>query len=142
MSSVTIAAVPKRTDPSSTKESRPVILLVDDDEAVRSILSRTLTHFGYVVVECDSGEAAMLEIQREDIAFDLVLCDTFLGGMNGDETARLIGLAKPELPLIAMSGYPRDADGATGGQLKRYFIAKPFRVQALSDLLQQALARA
>jgi CheY-like chemotaxis protein len=137
-----IGAAPHQPAQLSTRATPAAILIVDDDEAVRSVVARALQRLGYAVVQCDSGEKAVSIVEGDGIAFDLVICDTFLGGMNGDETARLIGQARPDLPLITMSGYPRDADDTVGGRPRRYFLAKPFRAHALSALVQQALANA
>jgi two-component system, cell cycle sensor histidine kinase and response regulator CckA len=134
---------PSATGPGNLAfAARARLLIIDDDDAVRSVVARSLRHLGYPVVECQSGESAVALIGADPDSFDLVVCDTVLGGMNGDETARLIARANPKLPVITMSGYPRDRDGAVPGVPLRYFIAKPFRVQVLSTLIQEALVRA
>jgi CheY-like chemotaxis protein len=142
MNSTLIGAARLPLRETSTESAAAAILVVDDDEAVRSMLARTLQHLGYAVVQCESGERAVSIIEADGVPFDLVICDTFLGGMNGDETARLIGQLRPELPLITVSGYPRSVPDASGANPKRYFLSKPFRTQALSALVLRALARA
>lgn len=142
MPSTLIGAAPEPSEPLSKRTRPAAILLVDDDGAVRSVVARSLERLGYAVVQCESGETAVSIVEAKGVAFDLVICDTYLGGMNGNEAARLIGQARPELPLITISGYPRDVTDVMEGGPQRYFLAKPFRAVALAAIVQQAFARA
>ncbi len=81
-----------------------VVLLVDDDSAVREITATLLTELGYTVVEAGSGGAALDMLQRRaDI--DLMLLDFAMPGMNGAEVAREARARRPDLPILFVTGY-------------------------------------
>jgi CheY-like chemotaxis protein len=78
------------------------ILLVDDDEAFRSMLRRTLLRAGYDVLEAADGEAALGALNKETV--DLVITDIIMPNMEGIETIRTLRRTYPHLRIIAMSG--------------------------------------
>ena len=93
----------KRARPARV-EGRPVVLLVDDDSAVREITAGMLDELGYAVVEAGSGGAALETLQgRPDV--DLMLLDFAMPGMNGAEVAREARSRRPQLPIIFVTGY-------------------------------------
>lgn len=79
------------------------ILLVDDDEAFRSMLRRTLERAGYVVTEAADGRAALRALSG-GATVDLVITDIIMPDMEGIETIRTLRRTHPELKVIAMSG--------------------------------------
>ncbi len=82
------------------------VLVVDNNETARMILTRQLEHFGYRVSEVESGEEAIYLLQTDtpDAAFDLILLDWMMPGMDGIETARNIqsGRGLEKVPAIIM----------------------------------------
>ena len=116
------------------------ILYIDDDEAQVFLIKRTLERWGYKV-------SAYIE-QREALAvllagepFDLVVTDFNMPGITGLEVARLIRDARPELPVVVVSGYITDdlrAQAAAAGV--RQLISKPHEVEELRDVIQQLLS--
>ncbi len=99
------AAVPKdRPTVPQRADSDHLVLLVDDDSAVREITATLLAELGYQVVEAGSGGAALECLQsHESIA--LVLLDFAMPGMNGAEVAREIRSRRPHLPILFVTGY-------------------------------------
>ena len=79
-----------------------LILLVDDDGPIRSVLRRTLERAGYAVVEATDGRSALAALAHNSV--DLVLTDIIMPDMEGIELLRELKKALPELPVIAMSG--------------------------------------
>lgn len=111
------------------------ILVLDDDEIMRDLLNVLLSLEGYTVAFAHSGENA-LEKLRESEAYDLVLTDLHMPGLEGEELARALrdALPSPTL-LIAMSGSQPSAELRS---LFDAFILKPFDVQLLRDAMDVA----
>ena len=81
----------------------PRILVVDDDPMVCAAIEVCLTRKGFEVTVADGGEAGMRAIEAAD--FDAMLIDVFMPHMRGFEATRMFHERKPEIPIIAMSGY-------------------------------------
>ncbi len=85
-----------------------VILVVEDEEEVRSYMVETLASFGHVVRQaCDAKEA--LDILRQDQTIELLLTDIGLPGLNGRELAKQASILRPDLKILFASGYARQA---------------------------------
>jgi CheY-like chemotaxis protein len=118
------------------------VLLVDDNDVNRSIIGRLLTGAGCDLSEASSGEEALRAI--ETTAFDLVLLDVRMTGVDGPAVARLVrASADPRIaatPLVALTADDsedtrlRCAEAAMNG-----FFAKPIRVDELNRLLKTYL---
>ena len=81
----------------------PRILVVDDDPMVCVAIEVCLTRKGFEVTVADGGEAGMRALEASD--FDLMLIDVFMPHMRGFEAIRMFHERKPEIPIVAMSGY-------------------------------------
>jgi DNA-binding NtrC family response regulator len=103
------------------------LLLIDDDDAVRRVLSRILRGSGYLVHDHASGEAAVEFVRCHAGPIDLLVTDTVLPGISGLEAAESIRLLRPTLPVLQMSGYASANLRAEGDECSYHFIAKPFR---------------
>ncbi|WP_309646370.1 response regulator [Phenylobacterium sp.] len=124
-------AVPPRAD------GERVVLLVDDDSAVREITATVLTELGYTVVEAGSGGAALDTLQRRtDI--DLMLLDFAMPGMNGGEVAREARVRRPDLPILFVTGYA-DTDALAHAD-QGAIIQKPFDDHELATKVGAVLA--
>jgi CheY-like chemotaxis protein len=109
---------------------KPLILVVDDDEPILTLMRSLLREFGFETLTAKSGQAA-LEIAQRD-APSLALVDRHMPGMNGDDLVRALRALPSDgrLPILILSGDPvssaqlaaLDADGA---------VLKPFDVSAL-----------
>ena len=105
----------------------PRILVVEDGEEVRELLSEVLTDAGYQVIAAVHGRDALRILDDSEV--DLVVSDVVMPGLGGLELTEELRRRYPELPVLLMSGYaPKEAE-APG--LRR--LHKPF---ALADLLQ------
>jgi signal transduction histidine kinase len=114
------------------------VLVVEDDPKVREIALRRIEGLGYVVLEAESGEAAIDILQREpEIA--LVFSDIGLGrGLSGVELARWVGEHKPGVKMLLTTGYASDA--ATDDiKYRSKILHKPYGRAELAVALQQAL---
>jgi CheY-like chemotaxis protein len=81
----------------------PRVLVVDDDPLVCKTIEVCLTRKGFEVTVADGGEAAMRALEAAD--FDLMLIDVFMPHMRGFESIRMFHERRPDVPVVAMSGY-------------------------------------
>ena len=110
------------------------ILLVDDENSVRTFAVRALRKKGYDVVGCNSAENA-LETLETDKNFQLLITDMVMPGLNGIELAKQVLEILPEIKIILASGYSEDILKGEYTDIENMsFIPKPF---SLSDLTQK-----
>src|SRR5262245_64476782 len=84
------------------------ILVVDDDNSVRSAIRTLLEHEGHTVAVAESGRAGLNLLETH--VFDVVIVDIFMPGMDGLETIKAFHRHAPSVPIIAVSGFMfRDA---------------------------------
>ena len=81
----------------------PRVLVVDDDPMVCVAIELCLTRQGFEVTVADGGEAGMRAL--ESSSFDVMLIDVFMPHMRGFESIRMFHERRPDVPIIAMSGY-------------------------------------
>jgi CheY-like chemotaxis protein len=118
-----------------------VILLVDDDAAVRATILMQLERLGYTVREADGAQAALQIINSTD-RVDLLLTDIVMpGGMNGKQLAIEARRHRTDLPILFTSGFPGSAhhDGIAFDE-HDVLLRKPFRGKDLARALREMLA--
>jgi CheY-like chemotaxis protein len=81
----------------------PRVLVVDDDPMVCTTIEACLTRKGFEVTVADGGEAGMRALEASD--FDVMLIDVFMPHMRGFESVRMFHERRPDVPVVAMSGY-------------------------------------
>lgn len=129
---------------AATSASHPtpagsLVLVVDDEPAMRMLVSRQLTSQGYRVLVAPDGAAA-LEMAVEH-APDLVLADLNMPVMGGAELLRRLRKKRPGLPILLMSGYSADYLRREGMfDLDEPVVEKPFRPERLMEVIGAALA--
>jgi two-component system cell cycle sensor histidine kinase/response regulator CckA len=122
-------------------ETTGVVLLVEDDLAVRKLARRALEGAGWRVLEAPDGESALRLAQSA--LLDLVVTDVVMPGMSGVELADRIGSTQSGVPVLFVSGYADDAAEASRLRgLGRELLGKPFRPQQLVDAARRLLAAA
>lgn len=116
------------------------ILVVDDEPQLRRVLRSTLSAFGFIVADADTGEATLDRIREEK--FDLILLDVNMAGLSGLETCRAIR-ARSDVSILMLTVRNRAEDkiealdaGADG------YVTKPFDVNELLARIRAALRRA
>jgi CheY-like chemotaxis protein len=116
------------------------ILIVEDEETVRSLLAQVLRLSGYqVLVACDGPEALALFREQPD-RLDLVLLDLCMPGPDGLQTLAEMARLRPDLRAVLMSGLmPQDLP--VSPEVLVGTISKPFRPSDLVALVGQALGR-
>ncbi len=120
-------------------DTRSKVLLVDDEEGLRLVLSRLLDSRGYQVLTADSAAEALATCRRRG-PVDLLLTDVRLRGITGLELAHRIRRFHPEMAVVAMSGHPRGLVEQSIYWCPRYdFSEKPFATDSLLELVERAL---
>ncbi|NEW86169.1 MULTISPECIES: response regulator [Rhodopseudomonas] len=120
------------------------VLVVDDEPAVRTVLTLVLSKAGHRVTVCDSGAAALDLLSRSTPA--IVLIDLSLPKVNDLTVLAAVRAAEPRLPIIVISGMLPEFDAAMleregmTVQNRVYCLAKPFTAKQLEGLMQAALA--
>jgi two-component system, cell cycle sensor histidine kinase and response regulator CckA len=120
------------------------ILVVEDEDSLRTLVTRILGGFGYTVVTAATAGEALEILEETEVPFDLLLTDVVLpGGMQGSDLARSLHFSQPELPVLYMSGYTRDAI-THAGRLDEgvNYLAKPFTPDALGRMVRTVLDQA
>lgn len=108
------------------------ILVIEDEDAIRSSLSQILTEIGYEVKTAGDGEKG-IEVFQEMDACHMVITDIHMPGMNGNEVASFIRTSKnPSVPVLAITGFPNDIQKG----LFDFSITKPFRLKELLDAIR------
>ena len=121
-------------------DSKPIILVIDDEEAVRSAIGRILTRAEYVHFEASDPNTAL---GLADLyQFALVLCDINMPGGSGMETLRALRRLHPDIAVVMVSGI---ADKSTAGQAAEYgaygYVVKPFESKDILAAVTNALRR-
>jgi CheY-like chemotaxis protein len=135
------SAPPAPGGPAQTSGAHEVILVVDDDAAVRATVIMQIERLGYAVREADGAQAALLIIDGPE-RIDLLLTDVVMpGGMNGKELAVEARLRRPGLPILFTSGYPGTSrDNGVAFAADDVVLGKPYRRRDLARALRQVLA--
>lgn len=118
------------------------ILIVEDDNAVRSATRRFLINHGYTVLEAADGLAALLLCRQHSGPIHLVITDVVMPGMSGRELVEHLARIRPELPVLYVSGYTDSTiirHGLAAGNIA--LLQKPFTADALAHAVREMLDR-
>ena len=118
----------------------PCILVVDDEETVRSLAARVLREAGYQVIELPSAETALALLTGTDLECDLVVSDVRMDGRSGTELAALLATSRPSLPILLISGFADPRTAAIPTAARRDFLQKPFSPEQLVSAARHLLA--
>jgi CheY-like chemotaxis protein len=124
--------------PSGTGET---VLVIEDDDSVRLLVMQVLEELGYQAIETANGRQAVpiLESSRH---LDLLISDVGLPGLNGRQLAEIARERRPELPILFMTGYARQAtDQAEFLDGGMEIISKPFGIEQLGRRIGEILRR-
>lgn len=134
--------VPQTSEPVPLSENNEVILVVEDNAEVRELTLQRVEGLGYVVIEAESGPAA-IRIMEKGEHVDLVLSDIVMaGGLSGYDVARWTGQHRPDIKVVLTTGYAaeeaRQDPAAHGGNP---ILRKPYKRAELAVALRDALRR-
>lgn len=119
------------------------VLLVDDEQEIRDVMSRMLKFFGYDVLVASSGEQALSTYKELGPTIDLVIMDVTMPGMDGLECLQQMKLLPGELRVLFSSGGNRHAElRAEQEDVVKGFLHKPFAMVDFSRQVAEAMSAA
>ena len=126
--------------PSPAAHGTGTVLIIDDEELIRRLVSTLLRGLGYTVLAAADGIEGIRMIEEATTVIDLVLLDLIMPRMTGVECFGRIRALAPEMPVVLLSGFAADQDvkelsarGAAG------FLRKPFGIEELSNVIADVL---
>ena len=123
---------------SKPNNSVKTILLVDDEQSVRSIVVKILRRANYNVLEAENGAEALSIAESHPEKIDLLISDMFMPGLRGPEVAQALAPKCPGLRVLFISGYA-DRDLRSGVPAGANFLNKPFSGKELASAVDAVL---
>jgi two-component system cell cycle sensor histidine kinase/response regulator CckA len=139
-----VNAAPKEAPPEAKPRAdltgQGTILLVEDEEGLRSLNARGLRSRGYSVIEASNGIEAMEALEQEDGAVDLVVSDVVMPEMDGPTLLKAMRARNPNLKIIFVSGYAEDAFEKSLPENQQFaFLPKPFTLSQLVAAVKETM---
>lgn len=132
----------ERTAPRDVT-GQDTILLVEDEEAVRSFAARALRMRGYNVIEASGGEEALEHVRAGKAPIHLVITDVVMPNMDGPTLVRQVRRIRPDMQIIFMSGYAEEAFRRNDEKAEDlHFLPKPFGLKQLAAKVKEVLSGA
>jgi len=134
--------------PEGVEQPKPVggiqgtetVMVVEDNELVRTLTVKILEHLGYSVLSATSGSECLKLIETNAVQIDLLLTDIVMPEMNGRTLYEKLSARLPKVRVLFMSGYTGNLVGSQGVlDTKTAFIQKPFSVEALGRKVREVL---
>jgi CheY-like chemotaxis protein len=119
-----------------------MILVAEDEEALREAMCDYLRSLGYTVLGASSGKEALSAVSEHEGHIDLLITDLVMPKMSGRELAQMLGSLRPDLKTIYMSGYTDD-EGLRDGihEQGATFLQKPFSLGTLARKVCETLGQ-
>jgi two-component system cell cycle sensor histidine kinase/response regulator CckA len=127
--------------PAAPSASTGTVLIVDDENFLRSAARSILEHFGFSVLEAANGEIALELYASAHGTIDAVLLDMTMPGLSGEETFRRLRAVRPDVTVILSSGYNEiEATRRFTSKGLAGFLQKPYTASQLGEYVTQVLA--
>jgi PAS domain S-box-containing protein len=127
------------TPANAIERGSETILLVEDEEEVRTVARRVLAEAGYTVLEAANAVEAVEVFDRSRGAVAMLVSDVVMPGLNGHELSQMLRLRSPRLRTLFVSGYSFDARGDSSGFDDVSFLAKPYDPTDLARRIRSIL---
>ena len=126
--------------PRSARGGHETIVVVEDEQSVRTLIGRILGSHGYRVFPFSGGSAALEWMRTSNEAIDLLLTDVIMPGLNGRELAEQVAKLRPATRILYASGYTANVI-VHHGVLKPgvNFLAKPFSAEELRSKVRETI---
>jgi nitrogen-specific signal transduction histidine kinase/ActR/RegA family two-component response regulator len=126
--------------PATALRGSETVLVVDDSESLRPVVTRILREYGYAVVEAATGDESLRLARKKAGPIHLLLTDVVMPAMSGPELARELSRWHPDLRVLFMSGYAENAIVREGlRHPSAGFIEKPFSPETLAREVRRSL---
>jgi two-component system, cell cycle sensor histidine kinase and response regulator CckA len=127
--------------PRADLTGQGTILLVEDEEGLRSLNARGLRSRGYSVIEASTGIEALEALEEKNGAVDLVVSDVVMPEMDGPTLLKTMRTRNPGLKIIFVSGYAEDAFEKSLPENQQFaFLPKPFTLSQLVAAVKETMA--
>ncbi len=135
-----VETAPVRAATPASLAGRETVLVVEDQDDVRTLTIAILTNYGYRVFEAANGTEALRIAGEHGDEIDLLLTDVILPGINGREVAERVRAMSPRIKVLFTSGYTADVIATRGalGQEVAY-LPKPFTAESLGAKIREVL---
>ena len=131
---------PADSKPRTDLTGQGTILLVEDEEGLRSLNARGLRSRGYSVIEASNGIEALEALEEKDGAVDLVVSDVVMPEMDGPTLLKSMRERNPDLKIIFVSGYAEDAFEKSLPKNQQFaFLPKPFTLSQLVAAVKETM---
>jgi two-component system cell cycle sensor histidine kinase/response regulator CckA len=131
---------PAETKPRTDLTGQGTILLVEDEEGLRSLNARGLRSRGYSVIEASNGVEALEALEEKNGAVDLVVSDVVMPEMDGPTLLKTMRGTNPDLKIIFVSGYAEDAFEKSLPENQQFaFLPKPFTLSQLVAAVKETM---
>jgi signal transduction histidine kinase len=126
--------------PQTPRAAGEIVVLVEDEPALRAVIGDLLREGGYTVIDGPSPEAALAAAEAHGGPIHLLLTDLVMPQMSGHEAAARLTRARPGVKVLYMSGYANAAAGQQGHLLPRHaYLQKPFSLDTLLRKMHEVL---
>ncbi len=115
------------------------ILLVEDDPAVREVMRRILSMYGYTVLSANNADEGIRLFEQHEDVISLLLTDVSMPGMDGHELAYRLAERHPGLKTIFISGYNSAAFKAGSHDPNFAYLQKPFTLESLACKVREVI---
>jgi PAS domain S-box-containing protein len=130
---------PEKHDPaeiSAIDETKPTVILVDDDENILKLIKTILVKNGYTVLSSTIPHEAIRIAAQSPVMIDLLITDVVMPEMNGNELSIKISTICPDIKTLFMSAYTAENIARHGVSEKNvHFLRKPFKMDALINTI-------
>jgi PAS domain S-box-containing protein len=139
------ATVSQAESPTSPADEPPVrghgeiVLVIDDESAVREITGTLLEEHGYHVLLAENGSEGLAQFRQHQAEVSVVITDMMMPGMQGAEVIQELRLLKPGVGIVAMSGVLREGSKLTEESDRLIILRKPMTAQDLMRALLRLL---
>lgn len=131
---------PVEPKPRADLTGQGTILLVEDEEGLRSLNARGLRSRGYNVIEASNGIEALEALEQEGGVVDLVVSDVVMPEMDGPTLLKAMRNRNPDLKIIFVSGYAEDAFEKSLPENQQFaFLPKPFTLSQLVAAVKETM---
>lgn len=115
------------------------ILVVDDEQGIRSVLTDVLEDEGFSVASVATGKAALEALKSEEI-YGLLILDVWLPDMSGMEVLEAVSKEQPDLPIVLISGHANIDIAVKSVNLGAYdFLEKPLSIDKIINVVNNAM---
>jgi CheY-like chemotaxis protein len=119
------------------KTDKKTILLIEDDQAVLSMLLKNLEYFGYEVIQAVDGMEGLKKLETSQ--YDLVITDIVMPYVSGLGVVSALKKKRPHVPVIAITGYGKEPETAALEKKADLVLAKPVKISFLKEQIARLL---